>query len=272
MSPVRNQPSAVEGAAVGPRRLPVVALHHVPRADLNSPGTPAAARRRWCRDRRRAARSPGPAPTSRSACSRSASRSKTGHVGADLGDAVGREVPERRQRPRARRRRASRSPCRRRRCRCAGSRGCAAAPPARRPGAFMWVSKPWMRVAPLALDQVERRVGIEVSVSDLAMAPDQRSERPVDIAEDVEQRQVVDDDVALGDGRAAARPRACCGAANGRASRPWGSPVVPEVYMMKTVSVGLTAAAARGAPPRPRAAPPSSSVGPATAPGGADRS
>jgi hypothetical protein len=51
----------------------------------------------------------------------------------------------------------------------------------------MWVSKPWSRVPLLALHQVERRVGVEGLGQHLAMSPDQGAERPVDVAEDVEE-------------------------------------------------------------------------------------
>ena len=125
-----------------------------------------------------------------------------GHVGADLGDAVGREVPERSEEP-------ARPVGGRDRARHAhGEDAAAQGGEVPRPRLLRVGQRLHVRVeaveqgAALAVHQVERRVGVEGFGQHLAMAPDQGTERPVDIAEDVEQRQVVDDDVPLGDAKA----------------------------------------------------------------------
>ena len=122
-----------------------------------------------------------------------------GHVGADLGDAVGREVPDRGEepaRPVGRRDRAGHA-----HGEDAGAQGREVPRPRLlRVGQRLHVGLEAVEQgAALALHQVERRVGVEGLGQHLAMASDQGAERPVDVAEDVEQRQVVDDDVPLGD-------------------------------------------------------------------------
>jgi hypothetical protein len=51
--------------------------------------------------------------------------------------------------------------------------------------------------AALLLDQVERRAGIEGLCENLPIADHHRAERAIHIAEDVEERQVVDEDITL---------------------------------------------------------------------------
>ena len=124
--------------------------------------------------------------------------------------------------------------------------------------------------AALALHQVERRVGVEGLGQHLAMAPDQGAERPVDVAEDVEQRQVVDDDVPLGNAELVAVEHAPEQGMRPRIT-PLGKPSCPGVHDEDGVS-GLTAAArAAGAASSVPRAP--SDVGPGVgARSGADRS
>jgi hypothetical protein len=104
----------------------------------------------------------------------------------------------------------------------------------------------------LALDQVEGLVGVEGLGEDLPVAAEHGAERPVDIAEDVEQRQVVDDAVALG---GAEPPDAVDGAADQRVvahhalGEPGGARRVHD-------EDGVGGAHRRGTSPHQRAIPP----------------